>query len=150
MPERPLEILLVEDSQQDVVITCQALSRSQLKHRLWVARDGQEALDFLFRREPYDEPARAPRPELVLLDLNLPKVNGFDVLRSVKTDPLLRRIPVVILSTSEREEDITSCYLLGANTFIPKPLEFDKFQNIIRVVYEYWGQVARLPSLIDY
>lgn len=147
MPERPLEILLVEDSQQDVVITCQALARSHLKHRLWIARDGQEALDFLFRREPYDEPSRAPRPELVLLDLNLPKVNGFDVLRAVKTDQLLRRIPVVILSTSEREEDITACYLLGANTFIPKPLEFDKFQNIIRVVYEYWGQVARLPTL---
>lgn len=150
MAERPVEILLVEDSQHDVIIAHQALSRSPFKHRLWVARDGEEALDFLFRRAPYTDPQRAPRPDLVLLDLNLPKVNGFEVLRAVKNHPELRSLPVIMLSTSEREEDISTSYLLGANTFIAKPLEFDRFQSIVRVIYEYWVQIARLPSMHDF
>lgn len=149
MQERPIDILMVEDNPNDVVITGQALARSQVPHRLWVSRDGQEALDFLHRRDNFSDPQRSPRPDLILLDLNLPRLDGFEVLRSVKSDPSFRRIPIIILTTSEREEDITQAYLLGANTYIAKPLEFEQFQHDIRTVYEYWCRVARLPSMSD-
>lgn len=146
MSERPLEILLVEDSQHDVLIACQAFSRSMVKHRLWVARDGEEAVDFLLHRPPYHTPEKGVRPDLILLDLNLPRLNGFDVLRIVKGHPELRRIPIIVLSTSEREDDISSSYQLGANTFISKPLEFDAFMHVIRLINEYWVKIARLPD----
>jgi CheY-like chemotaxis protein len=146
MPEHPLEILLVEDNPNDVMIARRALTRGLVQHRLSVVRDGQEALDFLFRRGNFADVERAPRPDLILLDLNLPRVDGFEVLRAIKSDAQLRRIPVIMLTTSEREEDVTNSYVLGANTFISKPVEFDRFLNIIRVLHEYWGQVAKLPS----
>ncbi len=147
MPEHPLEILLVEDNPSDVMIARRALSRGLVQHRLSVVRDGQEALDYLFRRDAFSDAARAPTPDLILLDLNLPRVDGFEVLRTIKGDFHLRRIPVIMLTTSERDEDVINSYQLGANTFISKPVEFNRFLNIIRVLHEYWGQVARLPSI---
>lgn len=145
MAEHALEILLVEDNPNDVMIARRALTRSLVSHRLSVARDGQEALEYLFRRGAFGEGEMPPRPELILLDLNLPRIDGFEVLRTLKSDSNLKRIPIIVLTTSEREEDVINAYQWGANTFISKPVEFDRFMSIIKHIYDYWSKAARLP-----
>jgi chemotaxis family two-component system response regulator Rcp1 len=129
---RPVNILLVEDNPNDVEITRRALEKGHARNELTVARDGQEALDILFGCQN----GHNPKPDLILLDLNLPRVDGREVLAKVKADPTLRRIPVVVLTVSTREEDIALCYDLGVNTFISKPARFEDFIVI-----------ATLPSL---
>ncbi len=137
----PVNILLVEDNPNDVEITKRALDRGQIKNNLTVARDGQEALDILF--DGLD--GEATRPGLVLLDLNLPKVDGHEVLKAVKADPKLRRIPVIVLTSSTREEDIVRSYDLGVNTFITKPVRFEDFMKVVATIKEYWIVIATLP-----
>ena len=137
----PVEILLVEDNPVDVEIARRALEKGQVKNPLTVARDGQEALDILSRRGDGD----APLPGLILLDLNLPKVSGLEVLEKIKVDPKLRRIPVIALTVSAREEDIVRSYDLGVNTFVSKPVEFEEFIKVVTTITEYWLVIAKLP-----
>jgi len=138
----PIDILLVEDSPNDILITETALKEGRIKNRLIVARDGQEALDILFGADGDDYV-----PELVLLDLNLPKVDGLEVLQAIKSDPKLRRLPVIVLTASTSEEDIVRSYDLGVNTFISKPVQFEDFMKVIATIREYWIVIASLPRV---
>jgi CheY-like chemotaxis protein len=137
----PFRILLVEDNPNDIEITRRALEKGQVKNELTIARDGQEAIDLLFGHAG----ARASLPGLILLDLNLPRIDGREVLSRIKTDPELRRIPVIVLTTSTREEDVVRSYDLGVNTFISKPVRFEDFIKVVTAIQEYWIVIATLP-----
>ena len=138
---RPVQILLVEDNPHDIEITVRALKKGQIKNELVIARDGEEALDLLFAPEP-----RSALPGLILLDLNLPKVGGIEVLEAIKKDKELKKIPVIVLTTSSREEDVVRSYDLGVNTFITKPVGFDDFMRVVATIREYWILIATLPG----
>jgi len=140
---RPVQILLVEDDPGDVLITTEALEDGKLLHELTVIANGEEALAYL-RRE--GEHAGAPTPDLVLLDLNLPRVDGREVLRAVKSDPSLARIPVIVLTTSESEEDVIRTYDLHANAYVTKPVDFAAFHQVIRTIDDFFLTVVRLPT----
>jgi len=140
---KPVSILLVEDSPDDVEITRRALERGQVKNHLLVARDGEEALGILYSRRDAD----GALPGLILLDLNLPKVDGREVLEKIKSDPKLKRIPVIALTSSTREEDVIRTYELGVNTFISKPVKFEDFIRVITTIRDYWILIATLPSV---
>ncbi len=146
---RSIRILLVEDNPDDVAITRRALSKGALDDKLIVARDGQEALDMLHRRGDYAGPSAVPFPDLILLDLNLPRVDGREVLKEVKADMTLKRIPIIVLTTSQSDEDIVNTYGLGVNTYIRKPVNFDRFQEVVRTLHNYWVSVASLPSRME-
>jgi two-component system, chemotaxis family, response regulator Rcp1 len=139
---KPIEILLVEDNQGDVRLTREALKEGKVLNTLHVARDGVEGLAFLRHEGKY---AQEPHPDIILLDLNLPRMDGRELLEIIKTDPKLRRIPVVILTTSKSEEDILKTYDLHANCFITKPVELDQFMNMIRSMEEFWFMIVKLP-----
>jgi CheY-like chemotaxis protein len=139
---RTIDILMVEDDPGDVRLTREALKGSKLLHSLNVVEDGVAALDYLRRNAPYQE---AVRPDLVLLDLNLPRKDGREVLAAMKQDPALRAIPVVILTTSQAEEDVLRAYNLNANCYVTKPVDFDQFMRIVRTIEEFWLNVVTLP-----
>lgn len=139
----PVDILLVEDNPADVRLTSEALKRCSPMTKLHVAGDGEEALNFLYRRGNF---ADAPCPDLILLDLNMPKKNGREVLAEIKQDESLRRIPVVVLTTSDAEEDILCCYNLHANCYITKPFEFSEFIQVIKSIEDFWFSIAKLPK----
>jgi len=139
---RAIEILLVEDNPGDVRLTIEALREGKLANNLQVARDGVEALQFLRRQGPH---GNAPRPDLILLDLNLPKKDGREVLAEIKGDPDLRRIPVVILTTSQAEQDIVKSYDLYANCYIAKPVDLESFIRVVRSIDSFWLTVVQLP-----
>ena len=139
----PLEILVVEDNDDDIVMIREALDGAHMINLLQVVRDGEEALAYLRREGKYRD---APRPGLVLLDINMPKKNGFEVLTDMKADESLRAIPVVVLTTSTREEDVIRCYANGACTFISKPVDFEKLQQVANHFSLYWVLTARVPS----
>jgi len=138
----PIEILLVEDNPGDVELTREALHDSKVHMNLSVVNDGVEALAFLRREEQY---AGAPRPDLILLDLNLPKKDGRAVLAEIKQDRTLRHIPVVILTSSQAEQDILRAYDLHANCYVTKPVDFDQFITIVRSIEQFWFTVVKLP-----
>lgn len=140
---RPINILLVEDNEPDVVLTQEAFKEAKISNDLFVVADGVEALDFLRRRGQYSD---APRPDLVLLDLNLPRKDGRSVLEEIKSDPDLTSIPVVILTTSSDEKDVLRAYTSHANCYIIKPVDFLQFMNIVRTIEGFWLTVVRLPS----
>ena len=140
---RPIEILMVEDNPGDVRLTREALKGGKVLNRLHVVEDGVAALDFLYRRPPHQS---APRPDLILLDLNLPKMDGREVLEALKADERLRAIPVVVLTTSEAEEDVVRSYSLHANAYVTKPVDFDKFIHVVRQIDEFFVEVVRLPN----
>jgi len=142
MHSQAVEILLVEDSPDDVDLTLEAFKENSSRSRLHVVEDGIQALAFLRRQGAY---ASAPRPDLVLLDLNLPKKSGFEVLKEIKADPSLRRIPVVVLTTSSADADVARSYELAANCFITKPVDLDAFFSVVSVVDHFWRDVATLP-----
>ncbi|WP_395399417.1 response regulator [Pseudoduganella sp. UC29_106] len=142
MSARPVEILVVEDSPGAVRLTVEALREAELENHLSVVEDGEGALDFLYRRAPYSD---VPRPDLILLDLNLPRRNGREVLDVIKHDPSLSSIPVVVLSTSHAESDVNHCYHLHANCYIVKPVEYAEFLGMIRGLEQFWLHVATLP-----
>jgi CheY-like chemotaxis protein len=142
---RPVRILLVEDSLQDIEITRKAFEKGGMRHELFIARDGREALDFLYHRIEYRDTRKSPRPGMILLDLNLPKVGGLEVLQQIKNDPDLRTIPVIALTASSRAEDVARSYELGVNTYIQKPVEFETFIRVVNAVHEYWFSIATLP-----
>lgn len=137
-----IEILLVEDSPGDVRLTREALSEAKVANRLHVVIDGVEAMDFLLRR---GRQAAAPRPDLILLDLNLPRMDGREVLAAIKGDPDLRTIPVVILTTSDAEADVLRSYDLHANCYLVKPVDVDRFFDQIRSLEGFWLKVVKLP-----
>ncbi|MFE5960709.1 response regulator [Streptomyces rubiginosohelvolus] len=142
-PAQPIEVLLVEDDPGDELMTREAFEDNKIRNTLHVVRDGQEALDFLYRRGEYTE---APRPDLVLLDLNLPKYDGRQVLEQIKGDPELALIPVVVLTTSSAEEDILRSYKLHANAYVTKPVDLDQFIAAVRQIDEFFVTVVRLPG----
>jgi len=139
---RPIQILLVEDNPGDVRLTIEALKEGKVSNTLSVARDGVEALSFLRREGPH---GKAVRPDLILLDLNLPKKDGREVLAEIKDDSSLRRIPVVVLTTSKAEEDILRTYDLHANCYITKPVDLEQFISVVRSIDDFWLSVVRLP-----
>jgi CheY-like chemotaxis protein len=141
-PIKPIDILLVEDNPGDVRLTREALKEGKVLNNLYVAQDGVEAIAFLKREGKY---AGAIRPDIILLDLNLPKKDGHEVLADVKSDPDLRRIPVVILTTSKAEEDVLQSYNLHANCFITKPVDLDQFINVVQAVEDFWFTIVKLP-----
>ncbi|MGO9232087.1 MAG: response regulator [Bryobacteraceae bacterium] len=140
---RPIEVLLVEDNPGDVRLTMEAMRESKVLVNLSVAPDGEEALAFLRKEGTHQG---APRPDLILLDLNLPKKDGREVLAEIKVDVDLRRIPVVVLTTSRAEEDILRTYNLHANCFITKPVDLDQFLTVVGSIGEFWFSVVRLPT----
>ncbi|MGK8488455.1 response regulator [Nocardia asiatica] len=141
-PGRPIDILLVEDDPGDELMTREAFEDNKIGNTLHVARDGEEALDFLYRQGAYPD---APRPDLILLDLNLPKYDGRQVLEKIKADPDLSHIPVVVLTTSAAEEDILRSYRLHANAYVTKPVDLDQFVAAIKQIDDFFVQVVRLP-----
>ena len=140
-----VEILLVEDDPEDLDLTIRALNDERVCNRIQVARDGEEALDFLFCRGSYSERDRDHHPKLILLDLKLPKVDGLEVLEQIKRDPRTRAIPVVILTSSKQEQDMMQGYQLGANSYIQKPVDFEQFQATIKRLGYYWLLVNQSP-----
>ncbi|MET7767737.1 response regulator [Nocardia sp. NPDC005366] len=140
---RPIDILLVEDDPGDELMTREAFEDNRIGNTLHVAHDGEEALDFLYRQGSHTD---APRPDLILLDLNLPKYDGRQVLEKVKSDPDLAHIPVVVLTTSSAEEDILRSYKLHANAYVTKPVDLDQFIAAIKQIDDFFVQVVRLPQ----
>jgi len=143
-PNQP--ILLVEDSPEDFEATVRALRKSGLANPIHRCEDGDEALDYLFHRGAYADPAKAPRPGVILLDLNLPGTDGREVLAEVKRDEGLKTIPVVVLTTSSDERDIARCYQEGANSYINKPVDLDGFIRAVQRLTDYWFEVVILPK----
>lgn len=138
-------ILLVEDNPDDVALTLRAFKRSHLMNPLSVARDGVEALDFLFARGPFADRADAPLPTLVVLDLKLPRLDGLGVLRAIRADPRTALLPAVILTSSKEEQDIVSGYRLGANSYVRKPVDFTEFVEAVKVLGIYWLALNQPP-----
>jgi chemotaxis family two-component system response regulator Rcp1 len=139
---RPVDILLVEDNPGDVRLTLEALRDSKMSNNINVVEDGAEAMAFLHQEGEY---ANAPRPDVILLDLNLPKKDGREVLAEIKADENLRCIPVVVLTTSQAEEDILRSYNLQANCYVTKPLDLDQFIKVVRSIEEFWLTIVKLP-----
>jgi CheY-like chemotaxis protein len=138
-------ILLVEDNPADVLITQRALRESDFPVDLLVMRDGQEAVDYLLRQGTHAGASAWRRPDLILLDLNLPRMTGREVLERIRANPDLRTVPVVILTTSHRREDVQEMYAAGANTYIEKPQEFSRFVQVLQTIQRYWLDIALLP-----
>jgi len=141
--KEPVEILLIEDNPDHAALTCRVLMDGSVLNKVHWVKNGQEALDFLFRREVFKD---APRPGLILLDINLPKVNGLEVLQKIKGDEELRMIPVVMLTTSDRGEEVQKSYSMGANSFIVKPVNFKDFSDKIQSLKLYWLVMNRSPE----
>ncbi len=144
-----LDILLVEDNQDDRDLALHALRRGKLANNIFVARDGEEALDFIFCRGTFAQRSFEHPPKLVLLDLKLPKVDGMEVLKQVKSDPRTKVIPVVIMTSSKEERDLVASYHLGANSYIQKPVDFDQFRETVKTIGLYWLVINQPPVVQD-
>jgi CheY-like chemotaxis protein len=147
MTKKPVDILLVEDNPDDVDLALYVLRRHQLANHIHVVRDGVEALDFIFCRGNYNERNCAQSPKLILLDLNMPKLNGLEVLEAVRGNPDTAGIPVVILTTSKEESDLLESYRLGVNSYIVKPVDFEQFSDVIRQLGLYWLSLNERPAI---
>lgn len=140
---RPINILLADDDEEDRMLTREALARHRLANRLQTVDDGEQLLRYLRREPPFTD---APRPDLILLDLNMPRVDGREALRAIKADPALRSIPVVVLTTSSQEEDVFRSYDIGASSYITKPVGFESLVRALGEMGRYWFQVVELPN----
>jgi len=138
-----VEILLVEDNEADIRLTRESIKEAKIRNILHVARDGEEAINYLYKKEDYKD---AVTPDLILLDLNLPKKDGREVLEEIKSDEALSHIPVVILTTSEAEKDIVKSYKLHANCYVTKPMGIDQFVEVIKAIEDFWFTIVKLPS----
>ena len=142
---RPIVILLADDDEEDRMLAGNALEESRVVNDLRFVEDGEELLDYLYHRGRYSEPGTSPTPGLILLDLNMPRKDGREALKEIKADSDLRRIPVVVLTTSKAEEDIYRTYDLGANSFITKPVSFEGLVSVMRDIGRYWIEIVELP-----
>ena len=146
--KRPITILLTDDDEEDLQMTQEALRESRLGNDLRITRDGEELMDYLHRRGRYTDPSDSPTPGLILLDLNMPKKDGREALAEIKADPDLRQIPVIVLTTSQAEEDIFRSYDLGVNSFITKPVTFAGLVEAMKVLSQYWFEIVELPHRV--
>ncbi|MBD2014647.1 response regulator [Microcoleus sp. FACHB-53] len=142
----PVTILMADDDPDDCMLAQEALAESRLANDLHIVSDGEELMDYLYQRGKYSVPGSAPRPSLILLDLNMPKKDGREVLNELKSDPHLRQIPVLVLTTSQAEEDILRSYYLGANSYITKPVTFSSLIEVMQTLSKYWFEIVELPS----
>jgi CheY-like chemotaxis protein len=142
---QPITILLADDDPDDRMLATDALKESRLANDVRTVADGEELLDYLHRRGAWSAPGAAPRPGLILLDLNMPRKDGREALQEIKADPELRRIPVVVLTTSKAEEDLLGTYNLGVNSFIVKPVSFDGLVDVMKGLGRYWFEIVHLP-----
>ena len=142
----PITILMADDDHDDCMLTKDALEEARLANDLQFVQDGEELMDYLHRRGKYADPTTSPRPGLILLDLNMPKKDGREALTEIKADPDLRGIPVVVLTTSQAEEDVLRTYDLGANSFITKPVTFEALVDLVTVLGRYWFGIVELPA----
>ena len=145
MEREPICILLADDDPDDRMLTERALKKHRLANSIKMVEDGEQLMDYLHRRGRYADPGDSPRPGLILLDLNMPRKDGREALEEIKSDPSLRRIPVVVLTTSEAEQDILRSYDLGVNAFVTKPVTFDGLANAIMRLGEFWFEIVKLP-----
>jgi len=143
---RPITILIADDDADDRLMASEALEESRLANDLRFVEDGEELLDYLYRRGRFAGEGAAPRPGLILLDLNMPRMDGREALREIKSDPGLRSIPVVVLTTSKAEEDIYRTYDLGVNSFITKPVQFESLVEVMKALGKYWFEIVELPD----
>jgi len=143
---QPIVILMADDDADDRMLTKDALEESRVLNELRFVQDGEELMDYLHRRGKYADAESAPKPGLILLDLNMPKKDGREALKEIKSDPNLRRIPVVIMTTSKAEEDIFRSYDFGASSFITKPVTFDRLVDLMKAIGEYWVEFVELPD----
>ncbi len=143
---KPITILIAEDDEEDRMLASEALRESRLTNEVRFVEDGEELLDYLRRSGKFSDPASSPFPGLILLDLNMPRKDGREALREIKADPALRRIPIVVMTTSKLEEDILRTYDLGANSFITKPVKFEGLVQIMREIGRYWIEIVELPG----
>ncbi len=146
MSRKSITILLADDDADDRMMAADALEESRLANDVRFVEDGEELMDYLRRRGKYSDPAAAPRPGLILLDLNMPRKDGREALREIKAEPNLRTIPVIVLTTSKAEEDIYRTYDLGVNSFITKPVNFDSLVGVMRALGKYWFEIVELPA----
>ena len=149
MSEKPLTILMADDDEEDRMLVFDAWDESRLDNDFRVVNDGEELMDYLHHRGKYADPKDAPRPGLILLDLNMPRKDGRECLREIKADPELRRIPVIALTSSKSEEDVLRTYDLGLNAYMTKPVTFDKLIEVLKTFGSYWLQIVRLPQSED-
>ena len=143
---RPVVILMAEDDADDRLLCRQALDESRVLNELHFVEDGEQLLDYLHHRHPFEDELVHPRPGLILLDLNMPRKDGREALRDIKADPSLRRIPVVVMTTSQAEEDIVRSYDLGANSFVTKPVTFERLVELMQTMGRYWIEFVELPD----
>ena len=146
---KPITILVAEDDEDDRLLMQDALEENRLANDLHFVTDGEELMDYLLHRGDYSDPKTAPRPSLILLDLNMPRKDGREALKEIKSDPDLRQIPVVVLTTSKAEEDILRTYDLGVSSFIAKPVVFESMVQIMRMLGTYWFEIVELPDRIS-
>ena len=143
---KPAIILMADDDEDDRLFTQEALAENRVVNDLYFVEDGEDLMDYLYQRGKYSEPCVAPRPTLILLDLNMPRKDGREALQEIKNDPDLRGIPVVVLTTSKAEEDILRTYNLGASSFITKPVDFQSMVHIMKTLGTYWFEIVHLPD----
>ena len=144
---KSINLLVADDDPDDRMMTQAALEESYLLNNLYFVENGQELMDFLKRRGKYTDPATSPRPDLILLDLNMPRKDGREALMEIKADPDLRAVPIIVLTTSKSEEDILKSYDLGVNCFISKPVLFEELINVVRSIGQYWFDIVKLPGV---
>jgi len=147
--DQRIRILLAEDDPDDRLLTRRALQKSQIANTISTVEDGEELMDYLRHEGEYSDPDDAPRPGLILLDLNMPRMDGREALKKIKSDPDLRRIPVIVLTTSEAEQDILQSYDLGVNAFVTKPVTFDGLADTVQALGDFWFEIVKLPSERD-
>ena len=146
---KPITILMADDDADDRQMTLEAFNESRLANDLRFVEDGAELMDYLYRRGKYSDPAKSPRPGLILLDLNMPKKDGRESLREIKADPRLRNIRIVVMTTSKAEEDIIRTYELGAESYVTKPVTFASLVDVVRTLGKYWLEIVELPACTE-
>ena len=146
MKGKPIGILLVEDDADHVELILRALKENNLLNEVYVVKDGQEALDFMYHQGSYKDEEKSPRPGLILLDIKLPKIDGIEVLKRLKGDPQFKSIPIIMLTTSTRDEEVAECYAVGANSYVTKPMDCEDFTKKVRELKLYWTIINTLPK----
>jgi CheY-like chemotaxis protein len=144
--KKAIVILMADDDEDDRMMTKEALEDAKIANALYTVEDGEQLLDYLLRQGEYADPEKSPRPGLILLDLNMPKKDGREALKEIKSNPDLRQIPIVVMTTSKAEEDIYRTYDLGVNSFVSKPVSFDGLTEIMKTISAYWFNIVELPS----